>query len=325
MTGTESVTLLAHDDSVLQAIGGAVGIGLQSTGFGGSLGWNSVTNTIRARVENSSLTGVSGPVSVTAKSSEEDALFDGKIISGAIGAAGSQGTAVGGALAINGIINTVDAHIAHSSVVADGDVTVTAQDSSSIKSLTGGAAISTGGSAVGIGISANFITNEIIAFIDSSTIDTSAGTGSITVTADEAGSIDSIAVGLAGASNTAIAGSSTVNVIVTTVLASIAGPALIGAAGNVRVRSRNRARIGTIAGQVAVGGSNAFGASITNATIVNETEAFIDGQATIVADVKPGTPFFTDAHRGQPARRVDRGRVAPGSLHLRHRRGDWRR
>src|SRR5262249_6739701 len=40
--------------------------------------------------------------------------------------------------------------------------------------------------------------------------------------------------------------------------------------------------------------SNAFGASITNATIVNDTEAFIDGKAHVFAGVKPGTPFFTD-------------------------------
>src|SRR5205823_11290255 len=133
------------------------------------------------------------------------------------GAAGSKGTAIGGALAINGIINTVDAHVSNSTVTADGDVTVAALDASSIKSLTGGAAISLGGTGVGIGISANFIANTVTATIDSSAVDTSGGTGSVYVTADEAGSIDSIAVGLAGADSTAIAGSLTVNVIVTSV------------------------------------------------------------------------------------------------------------
>src|SRR5205814_632387 len=106
LTKADSITVFAQDDSVLQAIGGALGIGLNGTGFGGALGWNSAFTTVKARVERSTMSGIAGAVTITAKSSEEDGLFDGKISSAAIGAAGSgDGAAIGGALPINGIIN----------------------------------------------------------------------------------------------------------------------------------------------------------------------------------------------------------------------------
>ena len=296
LTRAASVSLLAQDDSVLQAIGGAIAIGFNGSGFGGSLGWNSVTNTIKARIEDSSLTGVSGAVGVVAESTEDDALLDGKISSAAIGAAASsQNIAAGGALALNGIINSVDAHVSlGSTIVAGGDVTVRALDESSIKSLTGGAAISLGGSAAGIGLSGNFIANTVTATIDASSV-TSSG-GSVLVDVSETGAVDSIAIGLAGSTGElAVAGSATINVIVDTVSASVAGAATVHAAGNVRVKARNAAHAGVIAGQISASTGSAVGASITNATIVNHTSAWIDGLATVTADVAFGTPFFTDA------------------------------
>ena len=293
----QSVTVLGRDDSVLQAIGGAIGIGLQGTGFGGALGWNSVFNTVKGRVERSTLSNVSGAVSVRARATEDDGLLDGKISSAAIGAAGSgQGSAVGGALAINGIINTVDAHVSGgSSITAGGNVEIDAYDSSSIKSLTGGAALGLGGAGVGFGLSANFITNTVSASVDGSSIDTHAGTGSIAVNAHEAGSIDSIAIGLAGGDSAAVAGSVTANIVINKATASVVGASNLHAAGNVRVTSKNSAHVGTIAGQIAASGGASVGASITNATIVNETKAWVDGVATVTADVKGSTPFFTDA------------------------------
>src|SRR5262249_43367341 len=49
-----------------------------------------------------------------------------------------------------------------------------------------------------------------------------------------------------------------------------------------------------VAGQLAASANLAAGASVTNATIVNHTDAFIDGQAHVFADVRSGTPSFTD-------------------------------
>ena len=243
-----SVTILAQDDSVLQALGGAVGIGLQSNAFGGALGWNSVFNTVRARAERTTMSGVAGAVKVSAKSTEEDSFLDGKISSAAVGVAVSgNGAAVGGALAINGIINTVDAHVSgNSSITAGGTVSVEGLDSSSIKSITGGAAVGGGSAGIGFGISANFIANTVTGTVDASTVNTSAGTGDILVKADEAGSIDSIAIGLAGGNSVAVAGSVTANIIVNKATASVVGASNLHAAGNVRVTSKNSAHVGTL-------------------------------------------------------------------------------
>ena len=208
--------------------------------------------------------------------------------------AASSSVAIAGALAINGISNTIDAHISDSTVNAGGDVTVAALDNSSIQSRAGGAAISAGSAGVGLAISANYIANDVTATIDTSTIDTTGGNGSVTVTADEAGSIDANAVGLSAATNTALAGSATVSVIVDNVKAGIEGEADVAAGGNVRVKASNGAHVGAVAGQIAAGGSLAFGASTTDTTIVNTTEAVIDGRATVSADVNSDTPDFTD-------------------------------
>src|SRR5262249_2237108 len=51
LTSAASVTVAAQDDSNIQSIGGALGIGLQGSGFGGALGWNSVFADVTARVE----------------------------------------------------------------------------------------------------------------------------------------------------------------------------------------------------------------------------------------------------------------------------------
>src|SRR5262249_5238378 len=83
LTKAESVTVFAQDDSNIQSIAGALGVGLQSTGFGGALAWNSVFSTVTARIEDSSLTSISGAVSVTAESTETDPLLDGKILTAA--------------------------------------------------------------------------------------------------------------------------------------------------------------------------------------------------------------------------------------------------
>src|SRR5262249_12824102 len=156
---------------VLQSVAGTRSIGGKGLGIGAALGWNSVFDTVAARVEHSTLSGITGPVVIRATSGEDDGFIDGKISSAAVGAGQSVGTALEGALAINGIVNTVDAHISNSTVTADGEVTVAATDSSSIKSLAGGAALAIVGRG-GIGLSANFIANTITATIDSSTVNT---------------------------------------------------------------------------------------------------------------------------------------------------------
>ena len=168
-------------------------------------------------------------------------------------------------------------------------------DASSIKSLTGGAALSVGGNAaVGIALSANFIANTVTAKVDGSTLNNQANdsTGSVIVHADETGSIDSLAIGLGLGGKVSVAGSVTVNVIVDTVEAAVIGASAVKTAGNMRTYARNMAHAGTVAGQVAIGGTAGVGAAITNVDIINRTKAWIGGSATIDADAR--VPSFKD-------------------------------
>ncbi len=237
LTGAASVTLSAQDDSVLQAIGGAVGVGMNSTGFGGALGWNSVMNTITARIERSALSGVEGDVAVTAESSEEDPLVDGKIISFAIGAAGSKDTAVGGALSINVIMNTVDAHISESSsITAGGNVFLAAADSSSIDALAFGGAAS-GSNAGGVAISVNVITNSISTAISGSTV---ASEGNVSVASQSAAIIRALAIGVSGSGSTAVSISALGNAVANNVTATIADSTVV-ARGHVTVAAADTA------------------------------------------------------------------------------------
>ena len=73
-------------------------------------------------------------LSVRAVSSETDALLDGKIVTASIAGGGGTGAAVGGALSVNVITSTVDAHISGGSDVTarGGDVEVSVADSSTI-------------------------------------------------------------------------------------------------------------------------------------------------------------------------------------------------
>lgn len=83
-----------------------------------------------------------------------------------------------------------------------------------------------------------------------------------------------------------------VNVIDNDVIAAIAGAtANVKARDNVRVIAQNSASIVTIAGGLAIGGKTAVGLSVTNVTVIDITEAWIDAAATVQGD---GINAFTD-------------------------------
>ena len=189
-----------------------------------------VTNTITARVEESTLCEILGPVSVVAISSEEDSLVDGKITSLAIGAAGSKDVAIGGALSINDIMNTVDAEVSDSSISNTGDLTISSTDTSSIDALAFGGA-EAGGVAGGIAISANVITNTINSEINNATV---VSGGDVSVTSESSEIIRALAIGVTHSSSTAVSisalGNGIANDITTTILDST-----VTAGGNLKV------------------------------------------------------------------------------------------
>lgn len=174
------VSLEAKDNTVIVAVAGALGIGTQGSGYGIGLGWNQIALKVRATIDNATVTARSGDVTLTAHSTQDGLIpVSGKIAAAAIGAAGGGGSGVdiGASLAVNGILNNVEATISGGSRVTaggSGNVSVKASDESTINALTGGVAISTKGSPVGAAIGANYIANTVTAKIDSSVIDAAA-------------------------------------------------------------------------------------------------------------------------------------------------------
>ena len=165
-----SVEMLAEDSSLLNAFGGALGIGLQKFGAGAAVGWNSVNDTIQASIADQSVVSAdTGNVNLMATD-------DATIVAYAVGI-GISKAAVGAGVAINGITNTVKAFINASTVKAQGDVEVSATGPAVIRAVTigiaGSASAGSGsnkGLAVGATVSVNSTSLTDEAFIDANSV-----------------------------------------------------------------------------------------------------------------------------------------------------------
>jgi hypothetical protein len=290
----KGVTLEAKDNSVLYAVAGAFGVGQQGNAFGVGLGWNQVALQVEATIDDAKVTAGSDGISLTAHSTQDGPIaIAGKIAAAAIGGSKGNGTSVGGSLSVNGTYNTIEATVTNGSTLtttSGGNVSILASDQSTINALTGGAAISTSGSAVGAAIGANYIANDVTSNVDGSTISSN---GNVTIDGEETAAINALTVGAAGGDNVSVGASVSVNVIDDPVNSSITGAASnVFALGNLRVIAQDTANIVAIAGALAAGGDTGVGLSINSVTITDTTNAFIDGAATASADGALGT--FTD-------------------------------
>ena len=294
------VSLQAKDGSVIYAVAGALGIGTQGQGYGAGLGWNQIAVVVEANVDNASVTAGAGGISLSAISTEDGPISPaGKIAAAAIGAAGSggssgatgSGNAIGASVSVNGTYDTIEATVTGGSRLVTsggGNVDITANDGGSIDALTGGAAISTNSNAVGAAIGANYIADEVTTNVDSSTIQAA---GSVDIEGEETAGIYSLTIGAAGGDNVAIGASVSINVIDDPVTASITGASsYVSAQNNLTVYATNTANIVAIAGSLGIGVTKAgVGVSITNVDIIDTTDAYIDGAATVSANGLSGS------------------------------------
>jgi len=151
-TRVTGVTVKALDASTMIAVAGSLGVSKSGTGVGVAIGWNRVSNSVAAFVEGSTLSATGGAVNVQATSTS---LL---VNVGAAGAGSSKGTGGAGALVINSIANSVDAHIsALSTVSATGDINVTASEAASMIVVSLAIAGSGGGSGVGALLAYNYV------------------------------------------------------------------------------------------------------------------------------------------------------------------------
>jgi hypothetical protein len=235
----------------------------------------------------------------------------------AIGAAGANGVAVGGAASANVIANTITAAIEGSSVSSDANVTLQAQSAEIIRALAVGAS-GAGNVAVGVSALGNAVADNVTALISGSTV--TAG-GDVFVSAmehapsvlpnwmlsdeqeadlddklegtpvDLNASILAINVSVAGSGTVAVSAALTGNVVTNSIIADIsdstvkAGVDSVGHVTNTDggVYVSSLSDTGIIAVTVGVGAAGTVGIQATafGNIITNRIEATINGTSTV--------------------------------------------
>ena len=179
-----AVALTADDNSIIQSIAGAIGMGPKASGFGLGLSWNEVTVNVDVTVDDATVTAAS--VSLTSEATQDAGLLHGKISSASVGAAVSESgsAAVGAGISVDGVQNTIDAQVINGAAVTanTGDISVTASDMATIYTLVGGAAIAANDAGADAAISGNHIANTVDADITGATATSTLGNVSIAAT-----------------------------------------------------------------------------------------------------------------------------------------------
>ncbi len=271
------VDVSGKDNSTIQALAGAVAFGGKA-GVGASVVLNRIDNQNQAIIDNAQVTALGLSVN-----SNQNATIE------AISAAGSGGgkAAISGAINLNFIDTKTNSQISNKAKInASQNVAVNSTDNSIIKSLAGQLAV--GGTAgVGVSVSTNFVDNQVTATISDAQV-TSTG-GKVSVQANLAAGVKNASVGASIGGTVGVGGSVSVNNIKTVTDAHISNSAKVNAAQLVEVIASDAAKdvaatsdeeafsgIQSLAGQVSVGGTAGFGASVSTNNINNTVKADID-------------------------------------------------
>lgn len=258
------------------ALTGSVTFGSQ-VAAGAAFAWNEIGNVHTAELVDSSFEALDA-LNVEAVSSARIRTLT------AAGALSSGSLAVTGAGSYSVIDTVTQARVVDSAIAdSDADVRVRAADESDIASIAASLAVSTGSAAGAGAIAVNELNNTVVAEVLGGTGGHTLHLGSLRVDAESDAGILTISAGIAGSSNTGLAGSAAANLLDTDVLARIAGGALIDASGDVGVRALSTDEVQSIGGSLGIGVS-ALGAAAT--VVVNMLEgsstALIDGENTRV-------------------------------------------
>ncbi|MCX7386069.1 MAG: hypothetical protein NTX48_05330 [Planctomycetales bacterium] len=145
-----AISVLANDKSYLVSAAGGFAKG-GSAAVGATIDYHRISSTVLAHIDDSTVHALSGDVKVIATSKP-------LLIGIGLAAASGKSTAIGGALVINSIANSVQGYIRNSTVTADlGSVIVNAYESAVLYSAALGAAKSSSGNGVGVSMAYNYI------------------------------------------------------------------------------------------------------------------------------------------------------------------------
>lgn len=245
-----TVIVDADDRSDIRSVGGAASYGGKA-GVGAGVAISTVGNETTARVSGSGKT-VHGDAGVSVTATNDNSIVS---VAAALGA--SQGVAASGAVTVNIITNQTRALHSGATVSATGNaVSVDAEDVSSILSIAGSVAISTGQASIGIAAAYNEIDNETEAASSAGTLSGSA----VTVEATEAAEIKSAAASGGGSAKVGVTGSLAINTITNDTRATATGSTL-NAGGLVKIHAADTSDMLSITGSGAFGGTAGVGAS----------------------------------------------------------------
>ncbi|MBL4827159.1 MAG: hypothetical protein JKY66_05500, partial [Spongiibacteraceae bacterium] len=301
----ETATIWALTIAGAGAIAGGAGGGLAGSGAA-AFSVNTVSNNVESSITTGSSVTTSGGGTLSLSSRDSSLIManaGGVAFAGAGGAGGGGALSVGASLAVNTISNTVKAFITGSTIVADGDMTISADSTATIWSLTIAGAIAgaggAGGGLIGSGAAAssvNTIANTIEASIGTGSDVTTTNGGGIDINAADSSLIMANAGGAAfaggggagGGAAVAIGASLAVNTIANVVDAFIAG-STIETTGSISIDADSMATIWalTIAGAISGAGGGGGGlagsgaASISINTVANKARAGIKNSSNV--------------------------------------------
>jgi hypothetical protein len=267
-TGLTRVAAL--DNSSIEALAGGVA-GAAGAAFGAGVATNDISNTVTAYVDGAVVNAGSAEVSATSNSALKTLT---------VGATGAAGLATGGSVSLNKINNRIDAHASNgANITTDGLTRVAATDNSKIEALAGSVA-GAGGASIGAAVATNDIGNTVIGYVDGATV----ASGAVAVEATSSASLKTLTVGGTVAAGFAGAGSVSTSNINNTTDAHVSNNSRITAGDDISVNAASQLDIDVDAGTIA-GAIVGVGAAVVNATLNNQTNAYVDtGSALLAAD-----------------------------------------
>ncbi|MCA3120832.1 MAG: leukotoxin LktA family filamentous adhesin, partial [Rhodocyclaceae bacterium] len=275
-----ALTVKAEDRSRSFSLAGNVSLSGGNAAIGAAVGVSSIENTVRATVDGVVI-DARATTDVRAKSDANIRTY-----AASVAAATGSGASLSGSAASSTISNTTEASIRNAS--ADdltNAVKVSAEDTSSIRSLAGGVAVQLGsGGAVGAAVAVNTIGNSTQAYVSGSPSGTRYAVKDLQVAATSANAVDTIAVGVGGGVNVGVGGSVAVNKTGGNTSAFISGGADVEAENNVGVIAQSDDAVQVLAGAGGIGLTAAgVGASVTVNRLDGTTEAYVSGASTKVS------------------------------------------
>jgi hypothetical protein len=261
--GSDLVRVTADDHSLIQTLSGAASFGMQSS-FGGAISTNTITNTNTASASDVNGSGI--------ENTEVKTTADGTIEAIAVGvAASSDKLAIAGSVTVNTITNVNSASLTGSQI-SGGSLNVSDSDTSKIDAISGAAAVSPSGTAIGVAFSTNTITNSNSAGVTGSTLTL---TGGSTIQSVQDATIRALSASGGLSEKVTVTGALSVNTIKNTTAATVGTSTLTSVGAT--VLAKDKSKIQNLSGAVAVSLNNvAVGVGASVNTIANGTSVSVD-------------------------------------------------